>query len=167
MKAKGRLIALGWLLALGGALVLALRYTELPEHLMAYRSLVGQTTRTVSKSPVMVGRIALMGFAQLGAITAMAYSARASSGWLRFWTLAALTAGTKTLFQCLGFAQAPEVDRMFFIATLAVVVAFLIAAFVLWKRQALKAPPPLGRERIWLGASLATWAFFASVPTFV
>ena len=65
----------------------------------------------------MVMRIALLGIAQLGAITAMAYSARASSGWLKFWTLAAITAGAKTLFQCLGFEQELDVDRLFFVAT--------------------------------------------------
>ncbi len=162
-----RLITAAWLLALIGAVALIVRYDEMPQHLLAYRSLVGQASRTVPKSPMMVARIALMGVAQLGAITAMAYSARNSGGWLRFWTYAAITAGAKTLFQCFGFAQEPEVDRTFFIATLLVVATFLAVAYALYKRHALKSPPPLGRERIWLGASLATWAFFASVASFV
>ncbi|RYZ06413.1 MAG: hypothetical protein EOO73_15660 [Myxococcales bacterium] len=164
-----RLLAIAWGLVVIGALVLVAGYPSIPERVVLYRAPWAEAPMTGSKSLLTVGRIALMGVGQLGAVTAMVLGARGSERWERFWRWLGLAAGVKTGLECAQLVTPSEsgLNQAFTGATLAVVAAFLVMAARWWRRGDLEAhPAPAGAPRAWLIASLGLWAVFAIAPRF-
>lgn len=90
------------MLIMSGAVVLLLSYDSMPQAVVLYRPPWNDAPIMGAKSPFTVGRIVLMGVGQLGAATAMVFVARGSAPWGRFWRWLGLTAGLKTLLECLA-----------------------------------------------------------------
>lgn len=165
-------ILASWGLVTAGAVLLCLRFGSIPDPVPTFRSALGEPTHWAPKTLTSVLRVAAMGAGQLGAVTAMATDARASGlqGWTALWRLGALTAGAKTLFECLsmgllGTASGATLMLPLQLATIAVVAALVLAGAVLWRRGALG---QLGRVRpaawVVVGVSLCAWLAFATWP---
>jgi hypothetical protein len=163
-----RVLAAAWGAVAVGAVVLAVRYPNLPQTVVLYRPPWADAPIIGARSFVTVGRIALMGVGQLGAATAMVFASRAARAWERFWTWLGLVAGVKTLLECASFVlpQGSTLERALTFVTIAVVALFGLTAVRWWRRGELQAPPRLeGRPRVWLLAALALWAAFAVAPS--
>ncbi len=133
----------------------------MPDNVALYRLPWAGGPTLGPKSVFTVGRIAWMGVGQLGAATAMCLASRSSAGWERFWGWLGLSAGAKTLLECMSFVL-PEgslSQRATLTLTFAVVFAFAGTALWWWRRGELRARPRItGHLRIWLVVSLALWA---------
>lgn len=163
-----RLLAVAWGLIVLGALMLAFGYASLPESVVLYRPPWADAPTTGSKSFLTVGRIALMGVGQLGAATAMVFATRGSERWERFWRWLGVVAGVKTALECASLVAPTEVERVFTLATIIAVAAFVVMAALWWRRGELRAHPRLaGAPRLGLIASLCLWATFAIAPRFL
>jgi len=162
-----RLVAVAWVLAVIGAVVLLVGYHRIPEAVVLYRPPWGDAPVIGAKSFLTVGRIPLMGIGQLGAATAMVVASRGSAPWERFWRWLGLVAGVKTLLECVAFLvpRGSPAERALTLSTFAAVGLFALAAMWWWRRREFRAHPLLSAgPRIWLLISLALWAAFALVP---
>lgn len=160
------LLFVAWTLLVASAVVLATRYGALPESIPLYRVPWNDGPLVGPRTPATVGRIVAMGIGQAGAASVMARCAWRHDGWRRFWAWATLTAGAKTILECLGFAS--SADRAFGALTGVVVVAFLVAAATWWWRGALAGAVTVDPvSRIGLVASLGLWAVAAALGRFV
>jgi len=167
-------LVVAWSGVVVGALLLALRYDELPGLIPVYRDASGHPAVFATKSAPAVFRIAVMGAGQVGASTVMWLHARAnrSAGWAKFWVYAALAGAAKTLVECVQYASlgtplARQSATLWFVAALLPVLVFLALAAHLWwtKQLSTRAAAGLGLRRIVaLCAWLGLWLMFATLP---
>jgi hypothetical protein len=166
-KTPALAVLIAWALVSLSAAWVMLGYADIPDPLPVYRSLLGEPIVLAHKTPITVFRLPAMGVGQLGAATVMSVEARQAhaAGWSCFWRAAALTAGAKTLVECGALLAPPAANLALTLATYAVVMSFLLAAAVLWRRGVLSGVPRL-RPGAWsiLVASLGLWLGGAISP---
>jgi hypothetical protein len=139
---------------------LVVGYSSLPEEIPLLRPPWADEALTAPRAWWSVGRLPLLGVAQVGAATTMAVGAHAHAAWGRFWRGVALTAGAKTALECgqLLALGAPTLERALSGLTLGVVLAFLAWASAGWRRGELgEAPAVPGRAKWALAAWFVIW----------
>lgn len=157
-------------LALG---ILLIRLNDLPESVPVFVTPMGTPTMWAPTSIPMVTRIALMGAGQLGAVTGLAYGSRGGGhpGWARFFELMAVAIAAKTLVESVivagtGTAWGETTSPVLNALNIAIVVAFLLAAGLMWRRGSLKGVPGIkswGTLAI-IVFSVGVWFAFATIP---
>ena len=157
-------------LALG---ILLARVNGLPESVPVFVSPFGTPTMWAPTSIPMVTRIAIMGAGQLGAVTALAHASRESglSGWALFFELMAVAVASKTMAESVvlagtGTAWGEMMSPALNAITIAIVVAFLLSAALMWRRGCLREFPEVrsSRARATIVCSVALWLAFATIP---
>jgi hypothetical protein len=133
-------LVVAWVVVAVAAILLGIRYADMPGLIPVYRDASGYAAVFAPKSAAIVFRIAAMGAAQLGATTAMWLHARAvrNTGWAKFWVYAGLAAAAKTLVECVQYAAlgtplARQPAALWFYAALLPVLVFLGLAVNLWR----------------------------------
>lgn len=174
MKRFAPELVVAWAVVAAAAILLAIRYADMPGLIPVYRDSSGHASVFAPKSAAIVFRIAGMGAAQLGATSVMWLHARAvrNTGWAKFWVYAGLAAAAKTLVECVQYAAlgtplARQPAALWFYAALLPVLIFLGLAANLWRtgQVATRAASGLKPLRIvalcvWLGL----WFGFATLP---
>ena len=160
-------VAVAWVLVLMGAVVLALRYENIPGTVVVYRLPWADAPSIGPKSFFTVGRVVLMGVGQLGAATVMVAASRGSVPWGRFWRWLGLVAGAKTLLECVGLLTPhwSPAGQALTVSTFVLVGAFASSSLWWWRRGELRSHPPLTAGLlVGLLACLGLWAAFAIAP---
>lgn len=153
--------------------ILVARLNSLPASVPVFVTPLGTPTMWAPTSVLMVTRIALMGAGQLGAVTALAHASSESGhrGWTRFFQLLAVAIAAKTLLESVtlagtGTAWGEMTSPLLNATIIAVVIAFLLSAGLMWRRGQLRQVPGV-KSRAALAAivfSIAVWFAFATIP---
>lgn len=161
-----------WTLVAMAAGWLGWRAQVLPDRIPVFRDLLGHPVDWAPRTLATTLRVAVMGLGQLGATTTMAFEVARGGrpGWTRFWAWASLAAAGKTLVECvqfglLGTAFEETWRTPLALAALAPVLAFLLAAGVLWRSGKLELTNTLSwPARAGLVVSLLLWFAAATLP---
>lgn len=167
-RASSVLFVVAWLLVAVALGWLAWRAPSLPEQVPIFRSPWSEGPRLAPRTIWTVLRVALMGAAQLGAVTVLAVAVvRArSAGWTRLAQAGALAVGVKTLLEAIEFGGVGTLAALALRgATIGVVGAFILFVVALWRRGALENAPRLNRsETALVVLSVAAWALLVVAP---
>lgn len=173
MNRSGVVFAGCWA-AIGLSLAILLAcLNSLPESVPVFVTPMGTPTMWAPTSVLMVTRIALMGAGQLGAVTVLAHASSKSGhrGWTSFFELMAAAIGAKTLLESVtlagtGTAWGEMTSPVLNAAIIAIVIAFLLSAGLIWRRGLLKNVPavPSWGARATIVVSVAVWFAFATIP---
>jgi hypothetical protein len=164
-------LAVAWALIAASCALLLVRAPHLPDPLPVYRTLAGETVRWAPRSDLLVVRVALLGAAQLAAVTAVLLDRPppADGPWTRLLGAGALAVGAKAVLESLGLAalgtsNADLASTATLWATFGVVAAVLARTAALWRGGMGPFPPTSPLARIGVGAAVAAWAALAMLP---
>ena len=168
-----RLLTLCWA-AIGAAVGLVVtRAGEFPDRVPAYVSpLDGSPTSWAPGVLPMVVRVPLMGAGLLLAVSALAHGAPITRGWIAFFSWFAIALTLKTCLETVsiviaGTSAGETLEFPLHVATLTVVLSFVVYAVDAWRRGRLTMMPAVtGRGWLAIGIGLAVWIICAMLPSF-
>lgn len=161
-----------WIILIASFAILAVFYNSLPPEIILVRGFFGSPDTLASRSIFTVFRVPLIDTI-CAAAAAILYRKflRTLPDLARFWLILLYTAAVKSLLQVMEILSAPDIAKIFFYLTLAVVVGGIVVAFLFSHRHLNGFIRGLGRfnafESIFLAVLLIGYLVVAIIPGFV